>query len=97
ENDWADLPPKMDELIMKPAKARLIADNAANHLRDHYFTPAAQTCYWRRLFEVWREVSFEPDPWSYARMPDDTMERRVKGMTYEEYVFHDASVPLGLQ
>ncbi|KAK0259323.1 hypothetical protein LTR01_003143 [Friedmanniomyces endolithicus] len=91
ENDWADLPPKMDELIMKPAKARLIADNAASELRDKYFTPAAQTCYWRRLFEVWSSVSFEPEPWEYIRSTAGdggsmAMERRVKGMTYEEYV-----------
>ncbi|KAK5746172.1 hypothetical protein LTR17_000906 [Elasticomyces elasticus] len=86
KNDWADLPGKMEELIADPAKAKRIADNAASQFRDQYFTPAAQTCYWRKLFKVWREMSFEPSPWNDTKMADGTVERKVKGMTYEEYV-----------
>lgn len=86
ENDWSDLPDKMNDLLSHPAKAKQIADTAAATFRDLYFTPAAQTCYWRRLFQTWREISYEPDPWNYTKMPDDTMQKSIKGMTYEEYV-----------
>lgn len=86
ENDWSDLPGKMTELIADPRLAKRIADNAAKNFRDLYFTPAAQTCYWRRLFQTWSEMTYELDPWNYTKLADGTMQKSVKGMTYEEYV-----------
>ncbi|KAK3070509.1 hypothetical protein LTR53_010328 [Teratosphaeriaceae sp. CCFEE 6253] len=85
ENDWTDLPGKMAELIADPAKAERIADNAAAQFRDRYLSPAAETCYWRRLFQVWKEMAFEVDPWN--RTVEGKGEGKlVKGMTYEEYL-----------
>lgn len=90
--DWADLPGKMDELLAVPEKARLIADNAAATFRDRYLTPAAQTCYWRRLFKRWADVAWTPDPFNRTATEIDGYEK-VRGMTFEEYVFWDKNVP----
>ncbi|KAK3678185.1 hypothetical protein LTR78_002281 [Recurvomyces mirabilis] len=86
EDDWSDLPAKINELIANPTKGKMIADNAAMHFRDRYFTPAAQTCYWRKLFHVWRAMTYEPDPWNSTTLPDGTTQKKIKGMSYEEYV-----------
>ncbi|EMC91683.1 hypothetical protein BAUCODRAFT_126678 [Baudoinia panamericana UAMH 10762] len=95
QNDWLDLPDKMEDLLSNPDKAKMIADSAAADFRDLYSTAAAQSCYWRRLFRTWREASYEPDPFEYRKQEDESWERHVRGMTYEEYVFHDQSVPVG--
>ena len=96
DNEWKELPSKIEDLIEHPAKAKQIADNAAAKFRDRYFTPAAQTCYWRQLFRVWREASFEPEPFTYkdaANGPNGTKEKTIRGMSYEEYIFWDKDVP----
>lgn len=84
--DWVDLPDKMNDLLVNPDKARMIADNAASKFRDRYFTPAAQTCYWRKLFHVWSQVATFPDPYEHWIRPDGSKESVLRGMTYEEYV-----------
>ncbi|KAK5117406.1 hypothetical protein LTR62_006024 [Meristemomyces frigidus] len=86
QDDWSDLPAKITDLVSNPAKGKKIADNAAQEFRDRYLTPAAQTCYWRRLFHVWREMSFEAEPWEYSDARDGSRQRKVRGMSYEEYV-----------
>jgi hypothetical protein len=86
EKDWTDLPQAMDSLLTDNAKAKRIADNAAAKFRDQYFTPAAQTCYFRHLFEVWSEMTPKPDPYLNKVNTDGTTERVWRGMTYEEYV-----------
>jgi hypothetical protein len=86
EKDWADLPQTMDSLLTDNAKAKRIADNAAAKFRDQYFTPAAQTCYFRHLFQVWSEMTPAPDPYVNKVNADGTTERIWRGMTYEEYV-----------
>lgn len=84
--DWSDLEEQMDFLQKNPEKALEIADKAADKFRDRYFTPAAQTCYWRQLFKVWSEASFEPDPYDYKVAADGSVEKTWRGMTYEEYM-----------
>lgn len=59
--DWSNLEETMEDLIANPAKAKMIADNSVRTLRDRYLTPAAETCYWRRLIQGYASVSFEPD------------------------------------
>ncbi|KAE9978135.1 hypothetical protein EG328_001672 [Venturia inaequalis] len=59
--NYSDLDEKMKDLLATPEKARLIADNAVKTFKDGVLTPAAQTCYWRRMFREWRDISFEPD------------------------------------
>jgi hypothetical protein len=86
QKDWKDLPSTMEALLSDNANAKRIADNAAAKFRDQYFTPAAQTCYFRQLFKVWSEVTTEPSPWAYEKLSDGSTERVWRGMTYEEYV-----------
>jgi hypothetical protein len=85
-SDWSDLPATMDNLLKDSKKARRIADNAAAKFRDQYFTPAAQTCYFRQLFKVWSEMTPEPSPWEMIKHPDGRTEKSWRGMTYEAYV-----------
>lgn len=59
--DWADLKEKIQWLQKHDGEARRIADNNVRMFRERYLTPAAEVCYWRRLFREWAGVSaFEP-------------------------------------
>lgn len=89
DKKWEELPATMDELLKDNAKAKRIADNAAAKFRDQYFTPAAQSCYFRQLFQVWSEMTPLPDPYKYTTHGDGTKTKEWRGMTYEEYVFLD--------
>ena len=60
-DDWSNLEETLQVLVANPAKAKMIADNSVITLRDRYLTPAAETCYWRRLIQGYASVSFEPD------------------------------------
>lgn len=84
--DWTDLPEAMEALLADNSNAKRIADNAAAKFRDQYFTPAAQTCYFRQLFKVWSEMTPVPDPWGYEPLEGGGTEKVWRGMTYEEYV-----------
>ncbi|CAK3986059.1 DUF821 domain-containing [Lecanosticta acicola] len=89
DKEWKGLPSTMDDLLADNAKAKRIADNAAAKFRDQYFTPAAQTCYFRQLFQVWAEMTPKPNPWKVTKHADGTTTKDWRGMTYEEYVFLD--------
>lgn len=84
--DWSDLPAKVGELRHDQATAKRIAQNAASLFRDRYATAAAQTCYFRRLFQKWSTVSFQPEPYELVRLEDGSELKRARGMTYEEYM-----------
>lgn len=85
-SDWTNLPEKVEALEADSEQAESIARNAASLFRDRYATPAAQTCYFRRLFRTWREVSFEPEPYELVRSADGVEMKTIRGMTYEEYM-----------
>ncbi|SMR42860.1 unnamed protein product [Zymoseptoria tritici ST99CH_1A5] len=87
--DWSDLPKTMEALLADNTKAKRIADNAAAKFRDQYFTPAAQTCYFRQLFKVWSEMTPVPDPYEHETLEDGSVQKTWRGMSYEEYVFYD--------
>ena len=84
--DWSDLGSKVQEMIDDEDKAATIASNARSVFRDRYLTPAAQTCYFRRLFHAWRDVAFEPE--TYELVPSKTGQpvKRIRGIPYEEYM-----------
>lgn len=84
---WSNLDQVMEDLLNDDDKARRIADNAAFTFRDRYMTPAAQTCYWRRLFKTWSDVAFEPDPWRYENHDDGRVEKFWRGVAFEEYMY----------
>ncbi|KAL9096838.1 MAG: hypothetical protein Q9165_000802 [Trypethelium subeluteriae] len=91
ERDFSDLPLKMDYLLSHPIEAERIANNGAKTFRDRYLTPAVQTCYWRRLFRRWREVSFEPYLYDDLEEEDAvtsqfSTKKKLRGVPYETYV-----------
>lgn len=92
--DWMDLPDKVTQLLEDEDLARRIAGNAKRLFRDRYMTPAAQTCYFRRLFRVWAEVTPVPQPYIMANGPNGKERKWRGGMTYEEYLFHKSDVPV---
>lgn len=52
--------------------------------RDRYLTPAAEACYWRRMFHAWRSViGFEPQ--SHRLTKDGEIVRR--GVSWERFAF----------
>ena len=59
--DWSDLEETIEYLLANPTKAKKIAQESKKVFKDRYLTPAAETCYWRKLFRSWRTVTFEPN------------------------------------
>ena len=81
--NWIDLEEKIENLQADEVKAQRIADNSAAVFRDRYLTPAAQVCYWRRLFKGWAEVSFEPD----LHHQDGSGNWKRRGTPYETFMW----------
>ncbi|KAK6084024.1 O-glucosyltransferase rumi-like protein [Seiridium cupressi] len=82
--DWRDLDEKMESLIVRPDDARKIAAESTRVFRDRYLTPAAEACYWRRMFKTWRSVmAFEPR--SHRVTKNGTIVRR--GVSWERFAF----------
>jgi hypothetical protein len=84
--DWSDLGSKVQEMIVDEDKAATIARNAKSVFRDRYLTPAAQTCYFRRLFHAWRDVPFEPETYELVPWKTGQPVKRIRGISYEEYM-----------
>jgi hypothetical protein len=59
--DFSDLDEAMTDLVENDEKAQRIAKNSIKRFREWYLTPAAETCYWRKLIRGWATVSFEPE------------------------------------
>jgi hypothetical protein len=59
--DFTGLDEAMEMLIDDDDMAERIAYNNVKMFREHYLTPAAETCYWRKLIRGWATVSFEPE------------------------------------
>ncbi|KAL7629889.1 hypothetical protein AAE478_001412 [Parahypoxylon ruwenzoriense] len=84
KRDWSDLKAQMDGLIADPERARRIALEVTTVFRNRYLTPAAEACYWRRMFRNWRDVmDFEPR--RYETKKDGTKVRR--GVSWERFAF----------
>lgn len=62
ENNWDGMEETMDRLQDDDKFARRVADNAARTMRDRYLTPAATTCYWRRVLSEYAKLQrFKPE------------------------------------
>ncbi|KAI9698837.1 MAG: hypothetical protein M1820_007344 [Bogoriella megaspora] len=91
---FVNLPETMSSLLEDPKKAEQIATNAKDTFADKYLTPAAQACYWRRMFKRWKDVQgFEARPWTMEKKTvgegDDKKEVEKKvwhGITYEVFM-----------
>ncbi|KAI9730725.1 MAG: hypothetical protein M1834_005694 [Cirrosporium novae-zelandiae] len=63
-------------------QASRIASNSIRTFRDKYLTPAATTCYWRRLIRAWKiATDIEPE---FFR--DDNRTRVWRGLPIESYL-----------
>ena len=84
--DFSDLDAAMQKLLADDEMARRIASNSAKTFRDRYLTPAAQVCYWRRMFHTWAQVSsFEPQLYRKVKEKGRTV-RELRGTPYESFV-----------
>jgi hypothetical protein len=61
KRDFSDLESTLKKLIKDDKKAKTVADNNVMTFRERYLTPAAETCYWRKLVRQWAAISFEPE------------------------------------
>jgi hypothetical protein len=59
--DFGDLERAIKKLQESDEEAERIAANSVSTFREHYLTPAAEVCYWRKLIRGWAKVSFEPE------------------------------------
>ncbi len=74
----------MTALIRDQEKSRRIAAESARIFRDRYLTPAAEACYWRKMFQTWKSVmAFEPK--KYETLGNGTKVRR--GVSWERFAF----------
>ncbi|KZF25337.1 hypothetical protein L228DRAFT_236444 [Xylona heveae TC161] len=61
DRDYERLSEQIEWLQAHDEEAERIATNSVNTFRYRYLTPAAETCYWRRLIHGWSHVSFQPE------------------------------------
>ncbi len=72
-------------------EAQRIADNSVATFRERYLTPAAQACYWRKLFRGYAKVSFKPEFYHTVEEKDNVTGetrkvRRPRGVPFESFV-----------
>ena len=80
--DWSGLDIAMDMLIDDDELAEKIAKNSIKTFREHYLTPAAETCYWRKLIKGWATVSFEPEFYNKTKKGEA---KKWRGLPVESY------------
>ena len=78
--DFGDLKEVVMTLQKDDALAHRIARNNVETFRNRYLTPAAEACYWRRLFRSWATVSFEPE---FYELVNGT--KRWRGLPFESF------------
>jgi hypothetical protein len=79
---WANLDAIMDFYTKNPVEGKWRATNSWNLFHRRYLTPAAVTCYWRRLMISWAEVQgFTPKLWERDREG----KRRMRGMPFAAF------------
>lgn len=91
KSDWSDLESQIEHFMDHDEDAQRIARNNHEVFARRYLTPAATSCYWRRLIQLWASVqAYEPQ--LYARDPE-TGEQVLRGVPFEAYAV-DAERPL---
>lgn len=89
DRSYKDLEAKINDLKLQDGEAEAIADRSVKVFRERYLTPAAETCYWRKLIRGWATVSFQPEFYnstdgSWRGLPVESflLERRMKWTPY---------------
>ncbi|GAM90661.1 hypothetical protein ANO11243_087060 [Dothideomycetidae sp. 11243] len=91
KSDWSDLEEKMVYYIDNDEEAAAIAKHSYDTFAKKYLTPAATSCYWRRMIRNWAEIQgFKPQLYT-----QDTAsgEKVLRGVPFEAYAI-DAEKPL---
>ena len=84
--DFLDLKEKVEWFSSHPQEAQKVVQSSVNTFRERYSTPAAEACYWRRLFHAWREASFEPEPFEDVEVQFSGVketQKQLRGLSYE--------------
>lgn len=71
----------MAHLLDNPDEAQKIADNSVKTFRERYLTPAAEACYWRKLYEAYATVSETPSLWTHGGV-----RKEKRGLRFETFV-----------
>ena len=71
----------MDWLLQNPNKAETIVNNNMGAFHEHYLTQAAESCYWRALYEGWGEAS---------NMTGTSGPVYKRGLQYESFLLLDS-------
>lgn len=71
----------MAHLLANPDEAQKIADNSVKTFRERYLTPAAEACYWRKLWDAYATVSETPSLWTH-----DGKAKKKRGLRFETFV-----------
>lgn len=89
KRDWSDLEEKVKYHLERPEHTQRIIQNSIKTFRERYTTPAAEACYWRRMFRAYREVAFEPDAFEEKTIntfgSTETV-RHLRGTPYELFI-----------
>ena len=71
----------MAHLLANPAEAQRIADNSVKTFRERYLTPAAEACYWRKLWDAYANVSETPKLYVHTREG-----KKKRGLRFETFL-----------
>lgn len=83
QRDWSDLPSKIEFYLSNQKKAEAIAQRSYETFNLRYLTPAAITCYLRRLFAGWAEVQgYTPELYT---LNETSGERTPRGVPFEVF------------
>ena len=91
----ANIPEVVAERLEDRAQSERIAQNAQRIFKERYLTPAAQACYWRKMFDKWASVQdWDPKPWRMEeRSEGEGKNKKVwkekvwYGLTYEYFMY----------
>lgn len=83
KRDFSDLQSKVEYYLEHPKEAQRIITNSINTFRNKYTSPAATSCYIRRLIQEYSTVSFTPDVERSGKQGESTKRR---GVSFEEWL-----------
>ena len=76
----------MTHYLEHPDEAQRIANESKRTFRDRYLTPAAEACYYRRMYKEWANLQkFEPELWTIKKDEDGKSIKARRGRSYEEW------------
>ena len=86
ERNFSDLDTKMSHYLSHPEEAARIAEETKRTFCDLYLTPAAEACYYRRMYTMWAELQqWEPELWKDGRDENNRHIKVRRGRSYEEW------------